>query len=729
VVLNDDTGNPIISRNSLHQRIGPKSQLKPNLTRDIEVLEKNGELIDPKIKERLKTYSPYTIAYTGGALQGNLNPEDFEDIALSIDGAMIPSEITPITLETRINLLRSVNQVTNNSEGRNTASSVKLGEAFRIIVATNPSVIRYFNKGMMPKTEREALQIAGVAYSKLGAPELWDWKFKQTSMDDQLINSKDGGIPFNLNGIPIVNDQGETVNLLDDRMIVSSSNRENIRFLSSTGIPYSLLPNNYLFEEGQQEIYKNWGKLLQGQNPTIRELKLGTGPVTNSFDGGLASAAQILATQIEKPLSYSLFLPALSEEETTSLLIPVTQNEARVSGKDPQTISYVADILSKSYGKPKKYFVTALTKINNNEDLFNYIITSDSDEDGKITKLDIVNNMHIAAIGYNFNATFNEETEDNYPLVRETTFWENALPEENNRLIFPYTGSTLTEEEKNSWVSNTVSRYWELGLLGTEEMMNLSAQTASGFNDLIKLTTQTILPIDLIMDTEHKSMWKQLVEADIVKKPIDTRVNFDLSGMFGRPNTLEGINRYKERFGKLPPNITEDEYQTLNKNTKQISPGAVSDKPYLDLISEFEGLRTEAYWDSTGKVWTIGKGTTRYPNGKPVKQGDKITEEEATQYMENHIQENIIPRLSKTIPTWNQMTVNQKAALISFAYNMKNGENFYGNSKFETLTKAVSSTKNFKNVPNALKLYNKSDGKVLKGLVRRRKAEAALWSK
>jgi lysozyme len=71
------------------------------------------------------------------------------------------------------------------------------------------------------------------------------------------------------------------------------------------------------------------------------------------------------------------------------------------------------------------------------------------------------------------------------------------------------------------------------------------------------------------------------------------------------------------------------------------------------------------------------------------------------------------------------MNPNQQAALISFAYNV--GPSFYGRKGFETLTEAVSSVDNFKNVPAALRLYNKSGGKKLKGLVRRRNAEANLW--
>lgn len=157
-----------------------------------------------------------------------------------------------------------------------------------------------------------------------------------------------------------------------------------------------------------------------------------------------------------------------------------------------------------------------------------------------------------------------------------------------------------------------------------------------------------------------------------------------------------------------------------------VSPGALSDKAYMKVISEFEGLKTEAYYDANGKVWTIGKGTTTYPDGRPVKQGDKITKEEAEKYADDFVQKKVIPKLEDTIPTWADMNENQKAAIISFAYNV--GPGFYGRKGFETITKALSSADNFKDVPQALALYKKSGGKVLSGLVRRREAEGKLFS-
>lgn len=168
-------------------------------------------------------------------------------------------------------------------------------------------------------------------------------------------------------------------------------------------------------------------------------------------------------------------------------------------------------------------------------------------------------------------------------------------------------------------------------------------------------------------------------------------------------------------------------YQAIDKYKGDVvNMGAMSDKTYMKLISEYEGLKTEAYYDETGKVWTIGKGTTTYPDGTPVKQGDKITTEQAEKYADDFVQKKILPKLQDSIPTWAEMNENQQAAIVSFAYNV--GPNFYGRKGFETITKALSNIDNLKDVPAALALYKKSGGKTLRGLERRRAAEAQLFS-
>ena len=102
-----------------------------------------------------------------------------------------------------------------------------------------------------------------------------------------------------------------------------------------------------------------------------------------------------------------------------------------------------------------------------------------------------------------------------------------------------------------------------------------------------------------------------------------------------------------------------------------------------------------------------------------------ISPEQADQYMEHYVNKNLVPKLEK-IPTWKKLNPNQQGALISFGYNV--GPNFYGSKGFETISKALSSEQGLSGVPEALKLYNKSGGKVLRGLVTRREAEGKLWS-
>lgn len=154
---------------------------------------------------------------------------------------------------------------------------------------------------------------------------------------------------------------------------------------------------------------------------------------------------------------------------------------------------------------------------------------------------------------------------------------------------------------------------------------------------------------------------------------------------------------------------------------------------WRQLIGGAEGLRTQAYWDPNGRVWTIGKGSTTHPDGRPVKRGDVISKDQANQYMEHYVNTRVIPTYKKKIPGWDTMNSNQQNSLISFGYNV--GENFYGAEGFETVSKALSSPETWGDVPAAMALYNKGrDPKdetkkvVLPGLITRRKREGEVWS-
>jgi GH24 family phage-related lysozyme (muramidase) len=142
-----------------------------------------------------------------------------------------------------------------------------------------------------------------------------------------------------------------------------------------------------------------------------------------------------------------------------------------------------------------------------------------------------------------------------------------------------------------------------------------------------------------------------------------------------------------------------------------------------ELITGKEGFETKAY--NKDGHWTIGYGNTRYSNGKAVQPGDTVTREEAQKHYTHHLENVVSPKLAK-LPHWGKMSPHQQAAMMSFSYNV--GENFYGRKGFESISGALSHPDNWHRVPAALTKYNKSEGKVLPGLVTRRKAEGELWS-
>jgi GH24 family phage-related lysozyme (muramidase) len=146
----------------------------------------------------------------------------------------------------------------------------------------------------------------------------------------------------------------------------------------------------------------------------------------------------------------------------------------------------------------------------------------------------------------------------------------------------------------------------------------------------------------------------------------------------------------------------------------------------LKIIKEFEGCHLEAYadplhgWD----VATIGYGTTRYSDGRKVKQGDKINAIEADMLLRQEV-DRIAAKLRATVPFWVALADHQKCALISFAYNL--GAGFYGAPGFETISRELRE-KDWAAVPAALLLYRNPGTNVEAGLKRRRIAEGALWT-
>lgn len=142
-------------------------------------------------------------------------------------------------------------------------------------------------------------------------------------------------------------------------------------------------------------------------------------------------------------------------------------------------------------------------------------------------------------------------------------------------------------------------------------------------------------------------------------------------------------------------------------------------KPAIDIIKEFEGLKLEAYL-CPANVWTIGYGTTVYPNGQKVKQGDRCTKEQADAYL-SHSLIRFVGDLLYLVRV--KVTKNQECALISFIYNLGTT-----NLQSSTLLKKLNK-EDFAGAALEFLKWNKAGGKVLAGLVRRRKMEMDLFNK
>ncbi len=146
----------------------------------------------------------------------------------------------------------------------------------------------------------------------------------------------------------------------------------------------------------------------------------------------------------------------------------------------------------------------------------------------------------------------------------------------------------------------------------------------------------------------------------------------------------------------------------------------------LPLVKEFEGCRLTAYPDpeSGGEPWTIGWGSTRDLQGRPFKEGDRISQEQADALLRSRLEDDW-RRLRDCIPIYKALSVNRQAALLSFTTNC--GPRWFGAQGFDTLSKALKAGQ-LEAVPAALMLYVNPGGPSEAGLRRRRKAEGALWS-
>ena len=130
-----------------------------------------------------------------------------------------------------------------------------------------------------------------------------------------------------------------------------------------------------------------------------------------------------------------------------------------------------------------------------------------------------------------------------------------------------------------------------------------------------------------------------------------------------------------------------------------------------DLIKKYEGFEQTAYKCPAG-IWTIGYGSTIYPNGHPVKKGDKITQAEAESLLDWYVKNKI------QLPSG--INKNQAAALQSLIYNI--GQGAFDRSSLKKAIVAKDWKAVWKNWD-----WVTGGGKFLNGLAKRRAEELMLF--
>lgn len=131
----------------------------------------------------------------------------------------------------------------------------------------------------------------------------------------------------------------------------------------------------------------------------------------------------------------------------------------------------------------------------------------------------------------------------------------------------------------------------------------------------------------------------------------------------------------------------------------------------MTMLSGFEGLYTYAYKDVVG-VTTICYGATN--SDRKVRMGDKYTAAQCKEMLAEDIPKYAAP-IEKCVKV--EMPPNRKAAIVSFAYNV--GPERACRS---TVVRKLNAG-DVRGACDALMMWNRGGGRVIKGLTNRRAAE------
>lgn len=136
----------------------------------------------------------------------------------------------------------------------------------------------------------------------------------------------------------------------------------------------------------------------------------------------------------------------------------------------------------------------------------------------------------------------------------------------------------------------------------------------------------------------------------------------------------------------------------------------------ITLIAALEGCELIAYEDVTG--YAIGYGSHKHLDGRSVKKGDTITQEDAIKLLKQRVENEFFPH-AKRILTNSEINNYQAGAVTSLIYNCGTGKI----TSKSSVIKAINANPEDPKIKDLFAEWRLSGGKVCEGLCKRRARE------
>ena len=185
-------------------------------------------------------------------------------------------------------------------------------------------------------------------------------------------------------------------------------------------------------------------------------------------------------------------------------------------------------------------------------------------------------------------------------------------------------------------------------------------------------------------------------------------------------------NRLVSKYSEKAEEVRQRYGKEYNWEKESVVPAAVvvakpEDQNTEDFIKSFEGYQNKGYY-ATESEKVAGIVTAGYGSTRRVAEGEKITKKQAEKYFKEDLA--VAEKAVDSLVTVS-LTPNQRSAVVSLVFNVGQG-NFKKSKALKALNKGDMKTF-IKEAFDSKVGFVRSDGKVVKGLVKRREAERKLF--